>query len=372
MAVSITDAHVHYAESLGREKFLRILESCGIENFTLQCISQKQFLSTVPDALAMKSRMPGKVHVQGGFAQTEYIRYAGQPALLARSLLEQAERLHKAGCDGIKMLEGKPDVRRALPVPDFDLPTWEPFWSYAEENQIPVTMHVNDPPDFWDKSKINPYALSRGWFYGPEYINNEEQYRQMEAVFERHPELRIQLAHFFFLSASLDRARGLLEQYPNIRLDITPGIEMFFDFSKTPRESRQFFLDFQDRILFGSDIGSRAVIRADLPEISEEESYPRVQILRDMLERDDSWILKPDGSYLYGIPDHEMHGLGLGSAVCEKICRKNAGAFWSKDAAEVRGGAVLDWIGFCQDSMGCSEAAAALIPEMELKRSLFS
>ena len=347
----ITDAHVHYADSLGRKKFLSILKDCGIERFTLQCISQKQILTTVPDALSLKSQIHEKIRVHGGFAPTEYFRYRDQEAALGKSLVRQAELLLQAGCDGIKLLEGKPDLRKNFPIPDFDSKAWEPFWSYAEENQIPITMHVNDPPDFWDQSKINPYALSRGWFYGADYINNEVQYKQMETVFQRHPDIRIQLAHFFFLSASLNRLRELLTRYSNLYLDITPGIEIFFDFSKNPEASRQFFVDFQDRILFGSDIGSRAVIRADTPEIDEAESFPRVEILRDMLERDDFWVLKPDGKYLYGIPDHEMRGLGLDASICEKIYSKNAAVFGQKQSAEVVPDRVLEWAEFCKESM---------------------
>lgn len=43
------------------------------------------------------------------------------------------------------MLEGKPNIRKYYPIPDFDQSVWEDYWAYLEQEQIPVYMHVNDP-----------------------------------------------------------------------------------------------------------------------------------------------------------------------------------------------------------------------------------
>ena len=91
------------------------------------------------------------------------------------------------GCDGVKLLEGKPSMRRAFPIPDFDAPAWEPFWAFAEKTRLPLLWHVNDPEQYWDPSAVSAYAKSSGWGYGADDVNNEAQYAQVRAVLQEHP-----------------------------------------------------------------------------------------------------------------------------------------------------------------------------------------
>ncbi len=67
-------------------------------------------------------------------------------------------------------------------------------------------------------------------------------------------------AHFFFLSAQLPRLAELFERFPNMHVDLTPGIEMYHNFSRNPQATRDFFLRYQERILFGTDIGAKALL----------------------------------------------------------------------------------------------------------------
>ena len=140
---------------------------------------------------------------------------------------------------------------------------------------MPILWHVNDPEEFWDASRINPYAKSEGWFYGPETINNEEQYRQVFAVLACHPGLRLQLAHLFFFSAQLPRLSALLRRYPEVRVDLTPGIELYTNLAGDIPAARAFFEEFGTRILYGSDIGSRASIAQPPRPLDSSESAAR-------------------------------------------------------------------------------------------------
>ena len=179
--MQLFDAHMHYSDTHG-PAFDAVRERHGVGACTLACIPQMGVCSTVPDALYYKAVHPeGTVYVMGGLERSAWFLHEGDAAALGEDLVAQAGALLAAGCDGIKLLEGKPDIRRNFPIPDFDTPAWEPFWRWAEEQRVPILWHVNDPEEFWDASRINPYAKSEGWFYGPETINNEE-YRQVFAV----------------------------------------------------------------------------------------------------------------------------------------------------------------------------------------------
>lgn len=329
------DSHIHYAATLGDTVLESILEQSETAVCALQCIHQQGICSTVPDTLCYKASRPrGTVYVQGSLERSAYVIYEHDGKGLGDSLVRQTRALLRAGCDGVKLLEGKPDIRRAYPVPDFDSPAWEPFWELAESHEIPLTMHVNDPEDFWDETKINPYARSAGWFYGPETINNEEQYRQMDQVLRRHPGLKFQLAHFYFFSAQLPRMAELMRTYPNVRIDLTPGIELYINLARDISGARDFFNEFSGRILYGTDIGGRATIALPPRPIDVQESMARVRVVTEFLERRGTYTLVPDGSYLFSIDPEPMEGLGLPEDMLQRIYYDNAIQFFGKSPRE--------------------------------------
>ena len=52
--------------------------------------------------------------------------------------------------------------------------------------------------------------------------------------------LNLCLAHFFFCSENPEKLEEMLEKYPNLCVDITPGGEMYIGFDKR----REYFKDF--------------------------------------------------------------------------------------------------------------------------------
>jgi len=142
-------------------------------------------------------------------------------------------------------------------------------------------------------------------------------------VLERHPNLKIIFAHFFFMSAQLPRLAALFEKYPNIRVDLTPGIEMYVNLSKTKEASVAFFQKYQDRILYGTDIGARCVIADDCQGINLTESANRAAIVRDFITKSDEVVIKADGNFLIGMDDFTLRGLGLSTPIQKKIFFEN-------------------------------------------------
>jgi len=178
---------------------------------------------------------------------------AGVKALAAR-LGEQPARLKAEGFDGIKMIESKPTSRRRLPWP-LDSEVYAQFFANAEKTGLPLIWHVGDPPQFWDPHQIHAAARARGWLYDrPGDASLEQMRSEAENVLRRHLGLRVIFAHFFFLSHELDRARAMFKRHPNVCFDTTPGAQMFINFIPKREEAREFFLEFQDRIIFGTDL----------------------------------------------------------------------------------------------------------------------
>jgi hypothetical protein len=300
---------------------LQVCDSLNIERFNIVCTPDRARLSLVPDALHLKAHHPQRVFVFGGLDVSVYFRAPQQVGAMYAGMIEP---LIAAGCDGIKMIEGKPDMRKMLPIPPFDSDVFASYWEKMAQAQVPLIFHVNDPEEFWDASRIPDWAAQRGWFYGDgTFINNEAQYTEIFNLLSQNPSIKVIFAHFFFLSAQLPRLADLLDRYPNVSIDLTPGIEMYRNFSASIEKTREFFLKYQDRILFGTDIGSRALLSTPQTDIELTESRERVTLIRNCLENSGEYHLQPGGGFLFGEQKTPFRGLGLPESVLHKIYHQN-------------------------------------------------
>lgn len=314
------DCHIHYSKSAGEERFINVIKKHALEAVALQCIPKGGVYPVENEALEFKRNCPVPVYVFGGISWNVYS--LARPEM-ARALPAEIDRLTGMGCTGIKMLEGKPSVRKKCPVPDFDDPVWDAYWAKLEDAQIPLLFHVNDPEEFWDLTMVSEYAKKVGWYYDNTYINNEEQYRQVLAVLEKHPRLRVVFAHFFFLSKQLERLGNIFDAYPNVRVDLTPGIELFLNLSDSIDESRAFFTHYQDRILFGTDIGSSSIIDVNEIPLSYEESDARVDLVRNFISSREDYTLEVNEYFVHGEGTKRMHALKLPEEAQRKIFGEN-------------------------------------------------
>ena len=316
----IIDGHVHYAHYAYQDSLMRLLDKAGIDKLAVVCTPDEQRLSLVPDALLLKAAYPDRVYVFGGLDISSLFM---APDIAGEAFAHYVDVLRGLGADGVKMIEGKAEMRKRLPIPDFDDPVYAPYWEKMAELGMPLIFHVNDPEEFWDADKVPDWAREMGWFYGDgSYIDNEDQYRQVLAVLDRHPSLKVVFAHFFFLSAQLDRLAEYLDRYPNMHVDLTPGIEMYFNFAREPEKTREFFIKYQDRIIYGTDIGARALLRDREVGIEAEESLARIEVVRGFLENDGPFNLTHAG-FLFGGREAEFYGINLPEDVLDKIYYQN-------------------------------------------------
>lgn len=317
----VLDCHIHYPHPSQLERLLAIADELRLSRFNIVCTPDRTRLSLIPDALHLKAQRPEQIYVFGGLDISVYFR---APDQVGRVFADQIDTLMATGCDGVKMIEGKPDMRRTLPVPPFDSPVFAPYWEKMAETQLPILFHVNDPQEFWDAERIPVWAKSRGWFYGDgTYIDNEKQYQEIYGVLKQNPTLKVIFAHFFFLSGQLPRLADLLDEYPGVQVDLTPGIEMYENFSAAIDETRDFFIKYQDRILFGTDIGARALLSTPQTDIQLSESRERVNVVRNFLENPGDFQLQPGGGFLFGDEPPTFHGLDLPATVLQKIYHEN-------------------------------------------------
>lgn len=167
--------------------------------------------------------------------------------------LEQYEELMAIGFDGIKMLETKPTEQKAYGM-RIDDTYYDSFFAAAEKDGTHMIWHVADPDTFWDIDRIPQVFLDRGWYYGDgTYLSYEQTYQQVFNVLDKHPNLPVTFAHFFFYSEKPEALAAVFAKYPKTSVDLTPGSEMYGAFRENREFYRDFFIKHADRILYGTD-----------------------------------------------------------------------------------------------------------------------
>jgi len=224
---------------------------------------------------------------------------------------EEAQALWDLGLDGIKMIENKPPERKTLGYRQDD-ERYDGFYSRLQALDIPVLAHVNDPRDFWDPGKAPQWAIDAGYAYcDGTFVPFEEILEESVRMLEKYPKLRVCFAHLMFLSDDGPTLRKLMDRHPNMWLDITSGTEMYVNFSEDPGFWRQFFLDFSDRLLYGTD-------NCDRPNEHEREIGDTINAMqkRSLTTAD-----------TFPLWDSEIRGLDLPGETLERICEGNFSRF---------------------------------------------
>ncbi len=300
----LVDSHVHIMNYKSLDFLDSYLKDYGLDKInvvSLACRDETEITQNILCAL-FKLKHPEKVYIYGSLMYPYYPLDDKIPDNY--NFVDQVKILMDIGFDGIKMLEGKPILRKKIGVP-LDSPIFDDYYSYLEEQEIPIIFHAADPETFWNKDTAPEFSFEQGWFYGDgTFPEKETIYKEIDGILNKFPRLRISFAHFYFLSNYLERAEAFLDKWENVSLDITPGREMYDNFSKRASEWKDFFIKYQDRIIFGTDM-----------EDSMFQGGPSdiINTIRRFIETDDKFQ-----NWGFGI-----NGLGLDKATIDKIYYKN-------------------------------------------------
>jgi Amidohydrolase len=310
MKLPIIDCHCHirFPENVG--SFQQIADKLNLKVMNINCIYRDKDINDNPLGMLAKYRRPDLFRFFAGPDHSALL----QPDAVTPSFPEQVETLLEIGADGMKILASKPTGRKHLGVA-VDGDYFRPLFEALEQSSLPLLWHTADPEEFWDPQLTPGWAAEKGWGYDDSFPDKELLYQETENVLRRHPELKVILPHFYFLSADLPRAAALLEDFPNVCLDLAPGIELLYNLSKDPDASRVFFVKYSRRILFGTDAGM-------IPDA--EENILRIETVGRFLETSDQFRLPSGSDFLLGPPeDGIIKGLDLPEETLRQICFLN-------------------------------------------------
>jgi predicted TIM-barrel fold metal-dependent hydrolase len=241
----------------------------------------------------------------------------------AEKTAAELERCFRAGAVGLKINKvlGLDLQNKDGSYIQADDPRFDASWEMCAKYNRPVMIHISDSYGrFFPIGPENERYEAGLWrsspdgnYYktgqpGPEVIE-----RARENMHAKHPRTRFVNAHMAMLYYDMDKVAALLDKYPNADVELSATVQ---DLGRAPRMIREFFLKYQDRILFGSDGNPGRGI--------EEFWVPHWRFLETFDEHFDhpAQLRSATGAPLHG--RWRIYGIGLPDEVLRKVYYANA------------------------------------------------
>jgi predicted TIM-barrel fold metal-dependent hydrolase len=185
-------------------------------------------------------------------------------------------------------------------------PELAPIWEASARLNIPVIIHTAEPEEFFRPPDMrNERWLELALFPDRRQYTNTVAFEQLVAerndLFRKHPKTRFIAAHFGWHANNLGLAAKLLDAHPNVVLELAA---ILYDLGRQPRAAHDFFVKYQDRVLFGKDTYAP----------SEFPYYWRV-----LETRDEYFDYYRDYHAFW-----KLYGMGLPDGVLKKLYYQNA------------------------------------------------
>jgi predicted TIM-barrel fold metal-dependent hydrolase len=137
-----------------------------------------------------------------------------------------------------------------------DDPELDPIWETAARLNVPVLIHTADPQEFFreigpDNERFLELALFPNRRYPQDRFPSFEQIaEERDNLFKRHPKTKFVMAHLGWHANDLGRLAKMFDDMPNVYGEVGA---VLYDLGRQPRAAHDFFVKYQDRVLFGKD-----------------------------------------------------------------------------------------------------------------------
>ncbi len=137
-----------------------------------------------------------------------------------------------------------------------DDPELDPVWDECARLHVPVFIHTADPQEFFEPIDFkNERWLELSLFTERRYPSDrfpkfEELMAERDRMFKKHPNTKFVAAHMAWYANDLGRLSRLLDSLPNVSTEVGA---VLYDIGRQPHAAHDFFIKYQDRLLFGKD-----------------------------------------------------------------------------------------------------------------------
>jgi predicted TIM-barrel fold metal-dependent hydrolase len=272
------------------------------------------------DAMALRAAYPDRV----AFAATFDAAGSDRPGWEQAVERQLADALD-AGAIAVKVwkdigMQQRDADGRAVMIDDA---RFTPIFRMLEARGAVVLGHLGEPRNAWLPLAETTINGDREYFKNhpqyhmathAEWPTYEQQIAARDRMLDRHPKLRFVGVHLASLEWSVDRIAEFLNRYPNAAVDLAARLSHLQLQASTDRDKvRGFFIQFQDRLLYATDIACQG---------PQEDSACAAQA--DEAWRDD-WRFLTSADTLHSVEfGASFRGLALPRDVIDKIYSGNA------------------------------------------------
>lgn len=307
--------HVNDARSPSRERIppaqvVALMDACNIQKIVILTGRWGQDLQRVVDE--MVKPYPDRFIV---FTQLDWTNLDAPD--FGQQMARQIEDAVARGARGLKVtkelgLRVRYKSGKLLTVDD---PVLDPIWAECGRLGIPVAIHVTDPVAFFrpldnTNERFEELIDNPDWlFYGPQFPSKESILDARHRMFAKHPNTTFISLHVGNWPEDLDYVSEMLNRHPNVMVEF--GARQA-ELGRQPRRALRFFVEYPDRILFGTD------------------ATPSEDMYRNYLR----WLETGDEYFDYwGSPEEgrwKIYGMDLPDDVLEKVYHRNAERIFSQ------------------------------------------
>jgi predicted TIM-barrel fold metal-dependent hydrolase len=305
----VIDVHNHTNDAAGieehmpPERVLQVMNSANVKTLVILTGMWGDKLQHVIDE--MVKPYPGRFMV---FAQLDWSKI--DDPNFSQEMVTQLDDSVRRGARGLKFLKDfglgvRGKSGKLLAIDDERL---DPIWEECGKLGIPVFIHTGDPEAFFhpidgSNERYEELIEHPDWsFYGPQFPSLPELLEARNRVFAKHPKTTFVSLHMGW-PENLDWVDRMLDRYPNVMVEFGAREA---ELGRQRHRTRELFLKYPDRILFGTDSGMDTAMYGN---------YFRWLETND--EDFDYWGYPGQGRW-------EIDGIGLPDAVLEKVYHGNA------------------------------------------------
>ncbi len=199
---------------------------------------------------------------------------------------------------------------------------FDPIVDFIESQNKTLTGHIGEPHDCWLPLDQMAAGSNRRYYANnpqyhmalhPEYPSYEDQIRSVSDMLKKHPNVRYVGCHLASIEWNIKKLSQFLDTFPNAAVDLAARVDDIQYLDR--KELRNFFIRYQDRILYGTDL-----------EINESRN-PADYAKRMHKTWTDDWKYFSSDSLVNisgSDPPIQTRGLRLPESVLGKIYRGNA------------------------------------------------
>jgi predicted TIM-barrel fold metal-dependent hydrolase len=319
VALGRIDAHVHFfAEA---KPVLAALARQNVTGVNI-CVVDRydKGYETAPPQHRMAQRLARVSHGRLPWVAALDDGTFAQPGFAPRALADLRRALDE-GAIGVKIYKSmgmelrRPDGTYVLP----DDPVFTPIFTALADRGTTVYAHLAEPIAAWQP--LDPqspdygyYKNNPAWFvHGRAGVPSKDAIlAARDRLLEQHPRLRVVGCHLGSMEEDVDDIARRLDRHPNFAVDTAARVVHLM---RQPREKvRAFLVKYQDRVLYGTDVGM----------IPGDDAAAVARKLEDGYARDWAYFATTQTVADEG---RTITGLGLPEPVLRKIFRDNAVAW---------------------------------------------